>query len=78
MTEVNTILKELRKELGEAMLLVVTSCGDVREHWQGRRDALMQAIDIVEKAAAPEPNLADEIRAIVRDEIRQMVNRRAP
>ena len=78
MTQVNTILEELRKELGEAMHLVVTSCGDVREHWTGRRDALIQAIEIVEKAAAPESNLADEIRAIVRDEIRHMVNRRAP
>ena len=78
MTQVNTILEELRKELGKAMQLVVTSCGDVREHWEGRRDALIRAIDIVEKAAAPEPNLADEIRAIVRDEIRHMVNRRAP
>jgi len=50
MTQVNTILKELRKELGEAMHLVVTSCGDTRCRWVGQRDALIRAIEIVEKA----------------------------
>lgn len=56
MTQVNTILEELRTEIGEAKYLILTSCGDVRCHWEGRRDALARAIEIVEKVAA-EPTI---------------------
>jgi hypothetical protein len=59
MTEVNTILKELRKELTEAEYLVDTTCGDTLPHWEGRRDALKNAIAIVERDTAEPKAIAN-------------------